>query len=743
MNSQVNQVSNIPNPFQTVGNASAVSIPSADMLRKESQIPMPSFSQPTASSARQQSGNTTKRRNSTSSATGLSSMINRSIQSQTAATTGTSAGGRKRSRTTMLDGYNKADEEELRTRRRSLPSGGNQRRRSSSERPARYSNAGLMQQSEFKTSDLPYNNTTLSNRDPRPLRDRNFQQAIQEEIVHYLLQNKFDIETNHSISIKALKQPTQKGFIVIFKWLYQRLDPGHRFARSVESDIYQILKNLQYPYLESINKSQISAVGGSSWHKFLGMLHWLVRVNTKVDEATEESDHTMRNQPTQEMISINNPVQTLDEQNHIQEKYELMVENLFINYITECYRNFLRVDDDYTVPMERLALGFEKFTHVIEGDIYNLNSQNERSLSKYQYIKQISETFTSSIEKYEALKNDLEKFQNYITSMETKASEWPNKLQKMKDELGDKTNDVSKIEDEIREILQTLENNGLSVEMIETKLKEKASLLDKLDVVTDLCDKLTGAIKTQKYEANGLVHSLANVLKQYDATLDNFLKDVSTSSSINMDDNLKSTLMIQLKKSLLEDINENVQISLGEMLEGRSSSNSKPLDTQTKKMAELSQQFIIRTEKLNTENGKIRDEILELKEEINQKNIQYQKQERELSELKSKIVGQQQRNEGDLVVQQIELGELQSKNQKALQVIERSIKETEDILQEKERDAAIWERSTISEAETLKRKTEELISHTRTFKSNIETSLITTRDEIQDALNSVKNFKTQ
>lgn len=738
MSSQVNSTSNIPNPFQSAGNVSTTSIPSANTLRQESQIPIPSFSQPTSGS--RQKAATIKRRNSASSATGLSSMINKSIQNQSATENGNN-GTRKRSRTTMLEGYSKSDEEELRTRRRSLPNGTSQRKRSTSGGPAHQSNADLIRQSEFRASDIPYNNTTLNNRDPRPLRDRNFQLAIQEEIVRYLLQNKFDIETNNPVSIKALRQPTQKGFIVIFKWLYQRLDPGHRFARSVESDVYQILKNLQYPYLESINKSQISAVGGSSWHKFLGMLHWLVRINSKVDQTMEDSDHTMRSQPTQEMVSINIPVQTLDEQNHIQEKYELMVENLFINYISECYRSFLRVDDDYNVPMEKLTLGFEKFTHIIESDIYNLNSQNERSLSKYQYVKQTSETFTKSIEKYEALKNDLEKFQNYITSMETKSAEWPSKLQKMKDELDEKNTDVSAIEKGIREILEALETNGLSVEIIDSKIKEKTSLLERLDVVTDFCDKLTGAIKTQKYEGNGLVHSLANVLRQYEVTLNKFLEDMEGMSNVENGDDIKSKLRIKLKKLLLEDIDENVQIKIGDMIEGGVPSDSKPLETQRAKMNELSQEFILRTEKLNVTNTAIRDQILQLKDDINNKNIEYQKQERDLSELKSQIVAQRQKNDGELVVQQIELEELQNKNQKTLQAIERSIKETENILKEKETESELWKKITATESTKLQHKTEELISNTRAFKTKIENSINMTKTAIQDCMQSVKDSK--
>ena len=415
--------SQIPNPFQSAGNVSLGSIPSAATFRHESQIPLPSFSQPTVSSTlqsqeRETATNLPVRRNSVNSTSGLANMMNKSLNKQN--TQVQSSNLRKRSRTTMITNEQEAKQNDAmipNTRRKSLPSRSNNEIYTNPDRkPSRYSNLGLAPTTDFLRNESQYynssinNNSTLTNRDTRPLRDRNFQQAIQEEIINYLIKNKFDIETNHPVSIKSLKQPTQKGFLIIFKWLYQRTDPGHKFNKSIESDVYQVLKNLQYPYLESINKSQISAVGGSSWHKFLGMLHWLVRVNMKLDQVTGKMDDVIENQPTQEMISINKPVKTLDEQNHIQEKYELMVENLFISYITESYKNFLNVDDNYEVPMEKLTLGFEKFTHIIESDVYNLNSQNENYFKKYQYVQKVSERFTTSMEKFNALKNDLEKF---------------------------------------------------------------------------------------------------------------------------------------------------------------------------------------------------------------------------------------------------------------------------------------------------------------------------------------------
>ncbi len=94
----------------------------------------------------------------------------------------------------------------------------------------------------FSSFSQPYSGS----RDPRPLRDKNFQSAIQQEIFDYLIQNTFEIDTNYPISLKTLKQPTQKSFVTIFKWLYLRLDPGYTFTKSIEYEVYQLLKFVTY-----------------------------------------------------------------------------------------------------------------------------------------------------------------------------------------------------------------------------------------------------------------------------------------------------------------------------------------------------------------------------------------------------------------------------------------------------------------------------------------------------------------
>lgn len=122
-----------------------------------------------------------------------------------------------------------------------------------------------------------------SRRDTRPLGDKNFQNLIAQDILDYLNQEQFSVETNYPVSLKTFKQPTQRDFVTVFKWCYRRLDPGFQFTKTWETDLYTILKTIQYPYLNSITKSQISAVGGSNWPKFLGMLHWIVQIMKNLD----------------------------------------------------------------------------------------------------------------------------------------------------------------------------------------------------------------------------------------------------------------------------------------------------------------------------------------------------------------------------------------------------------------------------------------------------------------------------
>lgn len=568
---------------------------------------------------------------------------------------------------------------------------------------------------------------SVSSRDPRPLRDRNFQNAIQEEIFEYLSKNKFDVETNHPISIKFLKQPTQKSFVFIFKWLYLRLDPGYVFTKSIEHEVYQVLKTLQYPYLETINKSQISAVGGSSWPKFLGMLYWLVRTNIKLDLCLNELDQNLLGQNTQELTILNHPLKTLDEQDQKQEKYELMVEKLFIEYVMESYSSFLRLEDNYEQYMEQLEVGFTKFIHIIEADIQNLGIQNDKIYMKCQDVAKRNKKLGVASEKCKALKSDLTKFQNYVNTMEHKSHEWPRKLEKMKSESIAKTQQKETLETKVRDLQTYLTTKGVSIELIDEKSNERERVTKELDAVSDKLDQLVGIIKLDKFESDGIVRSMMDAARHYNTSIEHLI-----SARAKLGDIIDESLFkICLPDKLLQGETDAVTY---EKLFAHNYSIKETVSEELSKLYSHMQNCVHAAQK---DNSLLEIELVHLKEQINEKTEIIEKLEAELSETKSKYEQSKQENESSSLSQNIEIEKMEKKIYDANKLTQEKISDAQQLVQSKKlkHDELLLDinRQRVS----LHKQIIEIIEYASNFKINIQSALETTESYVTKQLGSI------
>lgn len=552
----------------------------------------------------------------------------------------------------------------------------------------------------------------MGSRDPRPLRDRNFQSAIQQEIFDYLTQNKFDIEMNFPISLKTLKQPTQKSFVVIFKWLYSRLDPGYVFTKSIEYEVYQILKILQYPYLETINKSQISAVGGSGWPKFLGMLHWLVIINTKLDKCLANLDQNLLNQQTEEVTMLNKPVQNIEDQEVRLEKYELMVERLFIDYITESYKTFLSLKDDYSEHMSELQQGFDRFLHVIKMDIDNIQSQNEKSFGLFEGTKKRIEDLKIAREKSTALNGDVGKFQEYIDTMKAKSEDWPNKLAKIEDELNEKGDTISNVKDEINSLEQSLKTKGLSVELIEQKNNEKSVLTKELGEIADIADELVSQVKTKKLENEKIYHTFQDSVRQYNEILLDF---ASLRSALNHPINVE-----ELKITIPEQLSvPNTQTSLTIEQLFPETPSMKELFKQ--KLSQLNDQIVSRIEILKLENRDLEETIRSISDDINSKSKSNENLEVILAKLNSDLKNAKQENRTHILSQNLEIEKL-----------ERQILDGNKSLESKLAKAE-------KQVENLEEEKRDLIQNNEAIKNELTVKVKNLIDEAHDLRTSVKD----
>lgn len=110
-------------------------------------------------------------------------------------------------------------------------------------------------------------------KDTRPLRDRQYQTKMRQDVVSWLQSTEYDI------SMQTLANITGKEYRNIVQYLFSMLDPGYPFDPQArfEDEFTPALKCLRYPFVGQIDPKWLAAPASMhSWPSLLGVLHWLV-----------------------------------------------------------------------------------------------------------------------------------------------------------------------------------------------------------------------------------------------------------------------------------------------------------------------------------------------------------------------------------------------------------------------------------------------------------------------------------
>jgi kinetochore protein NDC80 len=126
-------------------------------------------------------------------------------------------------------------------------------------------------------------------KDPRPLRDRQYQSKMRQDILGYL-QNQLGLE----ITMSTLTNIQGKDYRAIFNELLLHLDPNHILNQPrFEDEFVPALKAVRYPFAHQIDNKWLAAPASMhSWPSLLGVLHWLVEM-CKVCEPRSRPQHTL------------------------------------------------------------------------------------------------------------------------------------------------------------------------------------------------------------------------------------------------------------------------------------------------------------------------------------------------------------------------------------------------------------------------------------------------------------------
>ncbi|KAJ9101300.1 hypothetical protein QFC19_005270 [Naganishia cerealis] len=325
--------------------------------------------------------------------------------------------------------------------------------------------------------------------DPRPLRDRNYQALLQHEIHDFLLANKFELESNHPLTTKTLRQPTQKDFVVIFQFLYNKLDPCYRFTRSIETEVFLLLKILNYPYLDTINRSQISAVGGQNWPAFLGVLYWLVKII---------------------LLSLGvNPDLYLTADDEF--------DKIYISYMRSAYLAYIDGVDDYSQQYAELEAKFHQLNDRTSQDIDRITAENSSLALRYSELQGQLSAVDNAVHKGRALESDLIKFKAYIEMMESRKSKWSDVLDKIRREIDTCDKERAQLETSKREIEASITERGFLISDIDRLNSERDKLSKQVDLVAARAQETANLVSTREIELTKHHESLSNLLVLYNA----------------------------------------------------------------------------------------------------------------------------------------------------------------------------------------------------------------------------------
>ena len=124
-----------------------------------------------------------------------------------------------------------------------------------------------------RSSGYIKSHSSLIKKDPRPIKDKSWQNKKIEGLIEYLTNHGYN---STSLSKQALNPPSMKTFKLITTFLFKEMDNSIELE-NFEEDVISILSKLGYPF--KLSKGMLrSAATPHTWPTILAALAWLLEL---------------------------------------------------------------------------------------------------------------------------------------------------------------------------------------------------------------------------------------------------------------------------------------------------------------------------------------------------------------------------------------------------------------------------------------------------------------------------------
>ncbi|KFQ39504.1 Kinetochore protein NDC80, partial [Mesitornis unicolor] len=296
-------------------------------------------------------------------------------------------------------------------------------------------------------------------KDPRPLHDKAFIQQCIKQLCEFLVEKGYA----HSVSLKSLQSPSVKDFLKIFTFIYGSLCPSYKLPDSkFEEEIPRVFKELGYPF--PLSKSSMYTVGAPhTWPQIVAALVWLIDC-VKLYAAVRE------NAPSFD-----------DGQNWGGEMDDGVVHHkLFMDYVVKCYEQFMNGRDTFEELDAEVQSKLRDLFNINESQIECLAADNKRLLEEIARLEKEKESEPDRRVTLRNLKSSLEadvqKYQAYLTSLESHVAMLDQKLEGVNKEVETAEMEVEAMKRENARLQHIFDNQKYSAVAIERINHERNEL---------------------------------------------------------------------------------------------------------------------------------------------------------------------------------------------------------------------------------------------------------------------------
>ncbi|KAL9054348.1 MAG: hypothetical protein Q9162_004223 [Coniocarpon cinnabarinum] len=338
-------------------------------------------------------------------------------------------------------------------------------------------------------------------KDPRPLRDRNYQKQLGQELMDFLTQNNFEMDMKHSLSHNSMVSPTQKDFNYMFQWLYLRIDPSYRFYKNIDQEVPPILKQLRYPYEKSITKSQISAVGGANWGTFLGVLHWMMQLVKMMEQFNAGSY----------------------DESAAEAGFDVQSDRIVFEFLTDSYHKWLAMEDDQEDKAEeilqphvqKMVQRFDQANSKYLEQVKMLEAEHQALSRQVEELSKSEQRIRKLEEQTKDYEDDKNKFDAYNGKLQVKIEKYYGRVQPLDEEMQRIDDELQRSEQQRKDLQDALDRQGITMDEIDKMNTERERLQSGVDATTQRLDEVKRKVNSRETETDQKLDAAERAVQDY------------------------------------------------------------------------------------------------------------------------------------------------------------------------------------------------------------------------------------